>query len=102
PKKSLETIDLEDQKNRLAGAAPVKIDDQAIGSGTIETYTIVYARDRSPSYAVIYGRTAEGNRFIAQTLPDPEVFQLLSSQSMVGESVTLRFDREKKLTLALF
>ncbi|MCP4720352.1 MAG: hypothetical protein GY860_12910, partial [Desulfobacteraceae bacterium] len=102
PKKSLETIDLEDQKNRLAGAAPVKIDDQAIGSGTIETYTIVYARDRSPSYAVIYGRTAKGNRFIAQTLPDPEIFQRLSSQNMVGESVTLRFDREKKLTLALF
>ncbi len=102
PKKSLEAIDLEDKKDYLTGAAPVKIDDQAVGRGTIETYTIVYTRDQSPAYAAVYGRTAKGHRFIAQTLPDPEVFKLLSSQSMVGESVTLRFDREKKLTLALF
>ena len=102
PKNTLETIDLEDQKNYLTGPPPVEIDDHPAGVGTIETYTIVHAKDQSPSYAVLYGRTARGHRFIAQTLSDPEVFQQLSSQSMVGESVTLRFDRERKLTLALF
>lgn len=102
PTKSLETIDLEDQKNRFAGAPPVMIDDQATGKGTIETYTIVHARDHSPAYAVIYGRTAKGHRFIARTRQDPDVFKQLSSQNMVGESVILRFDPKKKLTLALF
>ena len=102
PTKSLETIDLEDLKNRLTGAPPVVIDDQATGKGTIETYTIVHARDHSPAYAVIYGRTAKGHRFIARTLQDPDVFKQLSSQNMVGRSVTLRFDPKKKLTLALF
>jgi acetyl-CoA C-acetyltransferase len=102
PTKSLETMDLEDQKDRLAGAPPVVIDDQPTGKGTIETYTIVHARDHSIAYAVLYGRTARGHRFIAQTLPDPDVFARLSSQNMVGKSVTLRFDRKKQLTLALF
>ncbi len=102
PTKSLETIDLEDQKDHLAGAPPLVIDDQATGEGTIETYTIVHARDHSIAYAVIYGRTARGHRFIAQTLPDPDVFARLSSQNRVGELVTLRFDRKKQLTLALF
>lgn len=102
PTKSLETIDLEDLKDHLAGAPPVVIDDQATGKGTIETYTMVHARDHSIAYAVLYGRTARGHRFIAQTLPDPDVFARLSSQNMVGKSVTLRLDRKKQLTLALF
>jgi len=102
PVKSLETSDLEDDQNHLAGLAPLKIDDQASGRGIIETYTIIYNQDQSPAYAVLYGRTAKGVRFIAQTLPDPEVFQLLSSQSMVGESITLKFDLKSKQTIGLF
>jgi acetyl-CoA C-acetyltransferase len=102
PTKSLETIDLEDQKSRFAGAPPEMIDDRPTGKGIIETYTIVYARDHSPAYAVVYGRTARGHRFIAQTLTDPDVFEQLTARNMVGESVTLRFDRKRQLTLALF
>jgi acetyl-CoA C-acetyltransferase len=102
PTRNLETIDLEDQKDRFAGDPPEVIDDRPTGKGTIETYTIVYARDHSPAYAVVYGRTVRGHRFIAQTLPDPDVFDRLTAQNRVGESITLRFDRKKNLTLALF
>jgi acetyl-CoA C-acetyltransferase len=102
PQKHLETIDLEDEQNYLTGLSPLEIDDQARGRGIIETYTIVYDKDRSPSYAVLYGKTSKGLRFIARTLPDPEIFQLLSSQNMVGESVTLRFDLKNKQTIGLF
>jgi len=102
PKKSLETIDIEDQKNCLTGDSPMEIDEQADGKGTIETYTIIHARDQSSDYAVLYGRTARGQRFIARTLSDPEVFQKLSSQCMVGEAVTLRYDWKQKMTIALF
>jgi acetyl-CoA C-acetyltransferase len=102
PTKSLATIDVEDKKDFLAGPPPLKIDEQPTGSGTIETYTIVHSRDHSPAYAVLYGRTAKGLRFIARTLPDPDIFLQLSSQNMVGESVTLRFDQKLKMTIALF
>ncbi|MBU0972441.1 MAG: hypothetical protein KKC20_17460 [Proteobacteria bacterium] len=102
PKKSLETMDLEDRATRLAGDPPVEIDNGATGKGFIETYTIVYGRNLSPAYAVLYGKTVRGRRFIAQSLPDPEIFGQLSSRSMVGESVFLRFDRNKKMTIALF
>jgi acetyl-CoA C-acetyltransferase len=101
PTKSLDTIDREDQNHHLAGMEPVEIDGQATGSGTIETYTIVYNRDHSPAYAVLYGRTARGLRFIARTLPDPDLFFCLSSQCLVGKSVTLRLDRKTGLTLAV-
>lgn len=107
PQKSLGTMDLEDEQNPLAGMDPVEIDDQAAGMGTIETYTIVYARDGSPDYGVVYGKTARGLRFIARTLAEPDVFQLLSGEtkegrSMVGKPVTLRFDPKENQTRALF
>ncbi len=102
PTKPLTTIDVEDQKNYLAGPLPLKIDEQPTGSGTIETYTIVHTRDHLPAYAVLYGRTAKGKRFIARTLSDPDIFKQLSSQNMVGESVTLRFDQKQNMTIALF
>ncbi|OQY52322.1 MAG: hypothetical protein B6230_02925 [Desulfobacteraceae bacterium 4572_89] len=102
PMKSIETNDLEDDKNHLAGPTPLTIDDQASGRGIIETYTIIYNHDQSPAYAVLYGRTTKGLRFIAKTLPDPEIFQTLSSKNMVGESITLKFDLKSKQTIGLF
>ncbi len=102
PVKSLETMDLEDETNHMTGPSPVEIDEQASGRGTIETYTIVYARDGSPAYGVLYGRTARGLRFIAQTLKEPGVFHGMATQNLVGQSVTLRHDPRLNQTLALF
>lgn len=102
PTKPLATIDMDDQKNYLTGPPPLEIDEQPTGSGTIETYTVVHARDHSPAYAVLYGRTSKGKRFIARTLSHPDIFKQLSSQSMVGESVTFRFDPKQNMTIALF
>jgi len=100
PKKNLAQMDIEDQKDFLAGPAPLKLDPSPSGTGIIETYTIVYNRDHSPAYAVLYGKTEKGLRFIARTVDDPAVYQTLSTRNMVGERVSLGLDQEKDLTLA--
>ena len=102
PKKSLAAMDIEDQTDFLAGPDPVELDRNPSGTGVIETYTIVYNRDQSPAYAVLYGRTEKGLRFIAQTPKDPKIFKALSCQSLVGETVTLALDPKQNLTIGSF
>ncbi len=102
PKNSLETMDIEDQNNFLAGPEPMELDPTPSGTGVIETYTIVYNRDQSPAYAVIYGKTGNGLRFIARTLNEPEIYHTLSDQNMVGKRVSLELDQNKNMTIARF
>ena len=102
PEKSLETMDLEDEKDFLAGKDPVAVDNAPEGTGVIETYTVVYARDGSPAYGVIYGRTEKGLRFIARPPEDPDLFKALTTRNQVGQRVSLKKDTEKQQTLARF
>ncbi len=46
-----------------------KFINQAEGSASIETYTVINDRE-GPSYAIIFGRLANGNRFIANMPKD--------------------------------
>ena len=96
----LQYHDLEDEKDYLVGKEPVKIIDNASGKGVIETYTIVYLKDASSSYAVIYGKTDKGLRFIAQPHPDSDVFNALTTQNQVGASVQLRHDAGRNQNIA--
>jgi len=100
PNNSLETMDIEDRKDFLAGPEPIEIDPDSSGTGTIETYTIVYNRDHSPDYAVIYGKTEKGLRFIARTTDAPDIYQTLATRNMVGQKVLLELDRDRDLTIA--
>lgn len=84
--------DLEDEKDFLVGDEPVSIATNVSGKGVIETYTIIYSKDGHPSYAVIYGKTDEGLRFIAQTPTDTDIFNALSAQNQVGKTVRLKHD----------
>ena len=96
----LEYHDLDDEKNFLVGDEPVKTVEEVSGQGKIETYTIIYSKDGTSAYAVIYGKTNEGFRFIAQTHQDPDIFKTLSTQNQVGKQVHLRYDADKKLNIA--
>ena len=49
----------------MRGAVP-PVDEDYRGGGTIETYTVLYARDGSPSAGVIVARNDAGNRFLAR------------------------------------
>jgi acetyl-CoA C-acetyltransferase len=84
--------DLEDETDYLAGDHPVRIEKRVSGKGIIETYTIIYSKDGSPSYAVVYGKTDQGLRFIAQTPKDLDVFSALSTINHVGKSVRMKHD----------
>ena len=94
--------DAEDAQAFLAGAEPVAVVTQPTGIGTIETYTVIHNRDGSPDYAVVYGKTEEGLRFVARTPPDRAVFEELTTSNQVGRSVHLRQDRQSGRNLAEF
>ena len=96
----LGTHDLADRKDYLAGQKPVKIIGRASGTGHIETYTVKFSREGQPETAIIYGRTATGFRFVAQTVPDISVLNRLASENQVGQSVQLRYDDCLKVNIA--
>ena len=102
PARSLAAMDLEDHNDFLAGPEPLEQDPSPSGTGIVETYTIVYNRDKTPAYAVIYGRTEQGKRFIARTPENRRVFQMLAAKNMVGRQVLLARNPETGLTIATF
>ncbi|MCG8615710.1 MAG: hypothetical protein MI802_05790, partial [Desulfobacterales bacterium] len=102
PENDLSTMDREDRNNYLSGPEPIKLDSNPSGNGIIDTYTIVYNRDRQPDYAVIYGRTTDGLRFIARSRDERNVYNTLSVKNMVGKSVRLSTDTKSGLTIAEF
>jgi acetyl-CoA C-acetyltransferase len=101
PEKSLAGTAEADHADPLAGPAPVPVDETPSGKGAIDTYTVVYHPDHTPAYGVIYGRTDQGNRFVANTVNDPDVFSALTGRDMVGQSVRLTYDPVKKTAVAV-
>jgi acetyl-CoA C-acetyltransferase len=90
---TLSQYDLEDETNYIVGDDPVSIETRVSGDGIVETYTIIYSKDSRPSYAVVYGKTDQGFRFIAQTPKDPDVFDALATQNQIGRMVRLKHDK---------
>ena len=97
---ALDRHDLEDEKNYLAGADPVEADPAPRGKGIIETYSIPFSRDGSPLYAIVYGKTEAGKRFVANTPYDPDSFQRLCTENQVGKAVRLAYDAREKRNIA--
>ncbi len=60
----------------------------ANGRGTIETYTVMHDR-KGPSYAILFGRLADGRRFIANTPDDPKLLQTMVDTDMIGAPGTV-------------
>ena len=98
----LSHFDLEDEADPPAGNAPEIAGDQADGIGTVETYTILFSRDGNPSLGILYGKTSEGLRFIAQTAPDPHIFAELTRSCRIGDRVRLRHNPKTNLNMAEF
>jgi len=61
---------------------------------------VKFSREGQPETAIIYGRTATGFRFVAQTVPDISVLNRLASENQVGQSVQLRYDDCLKVNIA--
>lgn len=59
--------------------------EAASGCGTIETYTVIHDR-KGPSYAILFARTPEGRRFIANTPDDASLLADMTFRDYLGVS----------------
>lgn len=62
------------------------------GRGTVETFTVVHARDGEPERAIAIGRFDDGSRFMAAGPNDPEAMRAIESQGLVGRAVDVSVD----------
>ena len=77
------------------GTVPPLADVEYQGPATVETYTVIYARDGRPLHGVVVARTPDDRRTMAKVLPDDDVTMslLLSmSRSAVGTAGHVRID----------
>ena len=85
--------DQQDVANPDAGFPPVDRVETFSGYGTIETYTVVYARDHSPSHGIIFGKTESGRRFVANSEIDAATFDALTKENCIGRQVSVASDQ---------
>ncbi len=93
----LRGADLEDEGQPEAGNPPVELDEHPTGEGTIETWTVLYNRELEPVRGIIYGRTATGGRFVANSADDPATLASLTAENRIGEPVVLRTEGERTI-----
>lgn len=67
-----------------AERAPVPVDPDARGTGTVETYTVLYDRDGAPARGIVLGRDEDGKRFLANTPTDRELLESFVAVEQVG------------------
>lgn len=69
------------------------------GTGTIETYTVVYGKD-GPTYAISIGALPDGRRFIARA-DDAETVGAMVADDPLRKTVNLTNDGEERNTFTL-
>ena len=98
---TLAAHDLEDMEDPVVGDPPVDAVDAAAGTGTLETYTVVFTKDGVPAHAILYGRTEDRRRFVARNRPgDDDMLSTLTKACCVGWTVRLAHDAGTGLNLA--
>ena len=61
-------------------------------TATAETCTVIYERDGSPSYGILFALLDDGRRVLGQTR-DPEVLEAMTTDAFLGGRVRMRADR---------
>jgi acetyl-CoA C-acetyltransferase len=59
------------------------VTEEANGAGTIETYTVMHDR-KGPSFGILFGRLADGSRFIANPSEDPGLLAEMAAEDYLG------------------
>ena len=72
-----------------SGTLETAFDDEASGSATIETYTVVHGRDGSPERGVVFARLPDEKRTVAVLPTDRDVLESLERTEGVGRRGTL-------------
>lgn len=98
----LRGCDREDLQSAGVGDPPLPRVEVAAGAGRLETYTVIYGRDQRPERGLLYGRTDEGLRFVANSVADEQTFQRLTHENRVGARVSLSHDPVRGINVAAF
>jgi len=72
-------------KNRVSAISHPKLDPQAQGTGTIETYTVMFDRTGSPHSGLVIGSLDTGSRFVALTQPDKHLLEQMTLNDPIGQ-----------------
>lgn len=62
------------------------------GPATVETYTVVFNQAGEPERGIVVGRLDSGQRFFANTEPDPSLLKAMCRQEFVGQRGLVRHD----------
>jgi len=62
----------------------VEVCPQPSGTGTIETWTVVFGRTGEPETGIVLGRLEDGARFLAHTPSDPALLDELVTRDAIG------------------
>ncbi|MEQ8497221.1 MAG: hypothetical protein RLW42_23620 [Gammaproteobacteria bacterium] len=81
--------DREDAAAPDAGNAPLEPAAAPRGVGIIETWTVIFDRAQRPACGIVYGRTAEGRRFVANCADDDAAYAAFTGENVVGRRVAL-------------
>jgi acetyl-CoA C-acetyltransferase len=74
---------------------------EAIGPGTVETYTVLHDREGAPSEGIIVVRCDDGRRTLAFMEPSQDVFAAFEAEDMVAAEGTLRARADGRVELRL-
>ncbi len=77
---------VEELQAKVDALERVSVDPRPAGSGTVETYTLLFDRTGHPTQGVIVGRLENGQRFLANTEDSPDVFSRMMHEEIVGQS----------------
>ena len=83
------------QADAARGKVPELADIGYQGAATVETYTVIYARDGRPLHGVVVALTSDGRRTMAKVLPDDEETMsllLAKARTAVGSAGHIRID----------
>lgn len=75
------------------------LEEDPEGRGTVETYTVTFARDGSPERGIVIGRLGDGAdpdapRFLANTPVDLGLLESMTREDLIGQTGTVgKYDR---------
>nr|WP_298718636.1 hypothetical protein [uncultured Steroidobacter sp.] len=64
-------FNFDSEAERVRGPAPV-LDEEYVGPGRIEAYSVPYGRDGRPSFGTIVAIAPDGRRFVSRVSPDDQ------------------------------
>lgn len=78
-----------DQKKKYPRVTVV---EEAAGRGIVETYTVNYNRAGQPTGALVIGRDAHSNRFLARVKAEEGVLEQMTREEPIGRSGRIEYD----------